>query len=571
MAANDVVLLLNSFDQWKRTAVLGVDDAVAYRLFVYEQVTKEYGLSYEELMHGDVDRPDDGGIDGFFIFLNGVPVAEDTDVGIVAREPVLDLFLIQVKEGQTFEERPLDAVLSTVLRVFDFGRNIDDEGLLNRDLSSAASRFRDAYLVLSARHTKVAVHYYYATRGELQDVNDKVHAKGEQLTREIERLLPGSEADIAFLGARELLVLARQRNPFTLQLRYRGQMITSEPSSYVLLVNLVDYYHFMADDQKRLRKSIFEDNVRDYRGEVEVNAGIRETLRNPVDTLDFWWLNNGVTVVAKRITLDAQSITMDEPQVVNGLQTSYEVFNRFSGVTDDSEQKERRRILVRVIETSDASARDRIIKATNSQNAMPSASLRATDPTQREIEQYFSGHGWYYDRRKNYYKNEGRPADHIVSMQFLAQSLLAIVFREPDNARARPTTAFKSEKDYKRLFDHALSPDTYLLCARIARRVESAVRKLCSDRERGSNFRFHVCTLLAVRHTGTTAYDPDDLSSWQDVDVNDEQIAKCLNEVQEMADAFRLAHSEYSLDGMAKSPEFVVFMLEEARSTTVDS
>lgn len=571
MAANDVVFLLNSFEQWQHVAELDVDDSVAYRLFVYEQVLKEYGLSYEELSHGDVDRPDDGGIDGFFLFLNGVPVAEDTDIGIVAREPVLDLFLIQVKEGQTFEERPLDAVLSTALRLFDFGRNIDDAGLLNHDLRSAASRFRDAYLVLSARHAKVAVHYCYATRGDSQSLNDKVRAKGEQLTREIEKRLPGGEVDVAFLGARELLVLARQRNPFTLQLRYRGQMITSEPSSLVLLVNLVDYYHFIADEQQHLRKSIFEDNVRDYRGEVEVNAGIRQTLSNTIDALDFWWLNNGVTVVTNRMTLDAQSITMDEPQVVNGLQTSYEIFNHFSGAADDAEPKEDRRILVRVIETSDSSARDRIIKATNFQSAMPSASLRATDPTQREIEQFFGGRGWYYDRRKNYYKNEGKPADHIVSMQFLAQALLAIVFREPDSARARPTTAFKSEKDYKRLFDYALSPQTYLLCARIARRVESVVRKLCSERERGSNFRFHVCTLLAIQHTGRTDYEPEDLSSWQDVDVNDEQVAKRLNEVQEMADTFCLAHPEFSLDSAAKSREFVAFMLQKAYPATIDS
>ena len=58
--------------------------------------------------------------------------------------------------------------------------------------------------------------------------------------------------------------------------------------------------------------------------------------------------------------------------------------------------------------TADAPTRDQVIRATNRQTAVSDASLRATDDVQRQIENYFLTKGWYYDRRKNFYKNEGK-------------------------------------------------------------------------------------------------------------------------------------------------------------------
>jgi len=63
-------------------------------------------------------------------------------------------------------------------------------------------------------------------------------------------------------------------------------------------------------------------------------------------------------------------------------------------LSSKSQQFDERSILVRVIVTEDAESRDRIIRATNSQTDIPSASLRATDKIHRDIEDFFATRGF---------------------------------------------------------------------------------------------------------------------------------------------------------------------------------
>ena len=105
-----------------------------------------------------------------------------------------------------------------------------------------------------------------------------------------------------------------------------------------------------------------------------------------------------------------------------------------------------------MVPTEDES-RDRIIKANNRQTPVQAASLRATDKIHRDIEEYFRPRGLFYDRRKNYYKNEGKPRDKIIGIPYLAQAVMAILLRSPDTARARPSSLLKNDDDYVRVFD----------------------------------------------------------------------------------------------------------------------
>ena len=89
----------------------------------------------------------------------------------------------------------------------------------------------------------------------------------------------------------------------------------------------------------------------------------------------------------------AQFVTVKElrishPEIVNGLQTSNEIYNYFVSHPNMLES-ENRCLLVRVIVPETDDSRDKIIFATNSQTAIPKASLRATDSIHRQIELFF--------------------------------------------------------------------------------------------------------------------------------------------------------------------------------------
>src|SRR5262249_40629514 len=143
---------------------------------------------------------------------------------------------------------------------------------------------------------------------------------------------------------------------------------------------------------------------------------------------DFWWLNNGVTILATDATVVGKTINLVDIQIVNGLQTTESVYRHFQSggrTTDDSS------LMIKIIVSKDSRHRDRIIQATNNQNVVDPAGLWASDKVQRDIEEFLERHGWYYERRKNYYKNIGKPRDRFVTPLFLAGGFAALVMKNP--------------------------------------------------------------------------------------------------------------------------------------------
>jgi len=88
----------------------------------------------------------------------------------------------------------------------------------------------------------------------------------------------------------------------------------------VALVKLSDFFAFMTTDEGVLIDHLFESNVRDYQRDVEVNRAIRDSLKQADGKEDFWWLNNGITIVATQAGGARKDLVMHNPQVVNGLQ-----------------------------------------------------------------------------------------------------------------------------------------------------------------------------------------------------------------------------------------------------------
>jgi hypothetical protein len=71
MAKNDVVLIDEIVDERLREVYPSNQCDEVFEFLAFEQVLKDFDLSREEIEAGWVDGRDDGGIDGFFVFVNG--------------------------------------------------------------------------------------------------------------------------------------------------------------------------------------------------------------------------------------------------------------------------------------------------------------------------------------------------------------------------------------------------------------------------------------------------------------------------------------------------------------------
>jgi len=488
MAANDTIVLNSILEQKKKQTATSLPDDDYFELFTFEQTLKKYELSYEELISGKIGGGDDGGIDGFFIFINNELIGEDTDIESFKRNSIIEVFLIQSKRSPSFSETAVEHVIATAKDIFNLDKDPSNlKKFYNADLIDRVIIFRQAYLKLALRHPVLKINYIYASKGETREINKKVYNKADMLTETICQYFTGASAFVEFIGARELIDASRLEKSYTLQLKFLETYISRGEDNYVVLSSLKDYYDFITNEYKgnrELRRHLFVSNVRDYQGSnVEVNKDINGTLESD-NRLDFWYLNNGITILASKASIVGKTISLDEVQIVNGLQTTNTIYNYLNTKKDGDIRTENRAILIKIIVTNNTEDRDRIIKATNFQTPIPVASLKATEPIQSDIENYFLSKDWFYDRRKNYYKNMGKPVDKIVSILYLAQAVMAILLKEPDIARSRPSSIIKKDNDYKRIFKQSINMEMYLFCAKTTKKIESFISSTVSSKSK---------------------------------------------------------------------------------------
>ena len=191
------------------------------------------------------------------------------------------------------------------------------------------------------------------------------------------------------------------------------------------------------------------------------------------------------------------------------MQTSTQIFNYFDQIGNQTEQR-KRHLLVRVIVPTDNASRDKIIKASNSQTSIPPAQLRATDEIHRDIEQFFKNQGYFYDRRKNFYKNAGKPRSSIVTIPELAQGITAILLREPNVARSRPASLLNDEARYQKIFNKQYGMDLYLRVAQYMKSITSFLRS-----EAGVGFSkelvYHLALYTVAKKIGKSRINAQDL------------------------------------------------------------
>lgn len=473
-----------------------------FEIYTASEILKDYDLTYDDVVYGIVGNGGDGGIDSIYTFINGEPLREDTEINFNQKKNHIQLILVQSKISPKFKEDSLIKFRESAQDLFNLSNNPDDyKKRYNSGLIEKVNLFRNAYSGLAKTFPKIEISYFYATQGD--EVHPNVRGKVDKLREDINKMFSGTEFLFEFVGASRLLEMTRNIPSTSRVLEVSESPIGTEAGSYICLVSLSKYYEFISDSGS-LARSIFESNVRDYQGSVVVNTGIRTTLENKKSE-NFWYLNNGVTIITPKAVLAGKQLTIEDPQIVNGLQTSHEIYQHFSELSEHLGDE--RAILVRIICEEREESRDRIIRATNSQTSIPPASLRSSDEIHRNIEDFLKANGYYYDRKKNHYKNQGMPIAKIISIPYMAQVMMSIVLFKPNDARARPSTLINSDVEYKKIFSLDIPIDTYFKAIQIMKIVELYLKPDgCEedlDRKFIANIKYYVAMMVCIKITET--------------------------------------------------------------------
>ena len=553
MANNDQIILDQIIDEQRNSRLPNASKSDFFELYVSEQVLKDYDLSDEEIEYGLTRGSQDGGMDGIYIFVNGELVREDFDHSGLKKNIVIDVVIFQSKTSDSFDEDTLNKFIASTGHLFSLADSLDIfKQVYNEKVIEAVSSFRNLYRGVVARFPSLRFSYYYVSRGDSKNVHQNVVRKTQDLQKVVSGHFPDADYKFLFYGANDLLELARRQPTTSFQMKF-SESLTGQ-DGYILLVRLKDFIDFIRIENGQLRKNLFEANVRDYQGNNQVNEEMQQTLIGD-GSEEFWWLNNGVTIVASKAVQGGKILTIEDPQIVNGQQTSTEIYNYFQKADTSNDE---RSVMVRVIVTNDSITRDRIIKATNSQTQIPAASLRATEKIHRDIEEFLAPFSLYYDRRKNSQKQLGRPTDKIVSIAFLAQAMMSIVLQRPDDARARPSSLIKKEEDYNKIFNPTFPIRVYLIAALIAKKAQTLLRTRedfsSSDK---TNILFYVTMHSACLLIGLAKPNAQQISEIQPEKITSEIISNSIDCV------VKIYRRMGANDQIAKGPTMLVELKNE--------
>ncbi len=360
MSQNDVLGLNSEYERWlARTSGLSFPRGVtAFDVFCAEQFLKPHVLlSDQDVLSGLVGKSDDGGVDGFYFILNGMLVNDDTEISAQQGQSV-HLVLLQTKEGQGFSPTSVDKFDTFTDDLLDLTKTPDKYGRkYHNKLQDKMRIFKEKYQQLSL--PKTTIDYYYITKQDvLENAGCELSARKVLATAK-RQMSKAVINDFHFINAARLYTQIGVRPPTTKTLSFTEIIDASE--GWVGVITLPEFYSFLKNEAGERNEAMFDDNVRGFQRETSVNQSIQETLSTPEKSPEFWLLNNGVTILSSNVQpKSSRKLEIADPQIVNGLQTSRQIFAYYSSGQAPSD--DRRRIVIRVIQNADENIRDKVIQ-----------------------------------------------------------------------------------------------------------------------------------------------------------------------------------------------------------------
>lgn len=410
----------------KTINLLNVDKDIAFLRFSHSLIT---GVSVHSF---DLDDFVDGG--------------QDKQIDIITIDEAgdrADVYILQVKNTASFSSNALIQMRNGLNWIFNKTRK-DVLTLKNVEFKDKILEYRALQSNLGPSNIRILVGF--VTNGISSKISDEFIQERQTIIDEYDNDT-FEEFEFVTYGVDELVTLlkAQQRQTRRIDAEIRMKYDANNPS-------LIKYY---AQDLKGLVCSvpaqeiarlvnadtvgaIFDLNLRRFLGiRGAINKDILATCKSTQSSYEFWFLNNGITVVCDEMDPvtdpDNPIIKLKNMQIVNGCQTS----TALALAQKDNKLASDVRVLLRIYETNDPDLIGKIVLTTNNQNKIGGRDLRANDDAQLDMETGFKIYNYFYERKSRQFDEEDIDTSRIIPNDLVAQSYLSVVLKNPADGRAR--------------------------------------------------------------------------------------------------------------------------------------
>lgn len=275
----------------------------------------------------------------------------------------------------------------------------------------------------------------------------------------------------------DIIGYIRRTEPIDTQLLLSGKGI-QEDFNYkrVILgrISVKEIYELM----DRFGDRLLEKNIRRYLGKNSVNDGIADSLLSDEKRQNFFFLNNGITMICEKFSYNGLQekdwiVKISRLQIINGGQTCRTIYQTLKDHPEiDFSQVY---ILVRLYEVNDGEdVIQDITYATNSQNPVDFRDLKSNDERQILLEESARDLGYVYKRKRDNLSNT-----NLIPSTVAAESVLAVWREKPHLAKYKRNEFF--DKYYTDIFE-GLNAAQMVMAVLIFRYCDTMRKRVSEDR-----------------------------------------------------------------------------------------
>lgn len=394
------------------------------KAFLLLGVSAYLDIDIEEAEQYITDGGNDGGFDAAYIV-----EAQDSQLNVVLFQ---SKYSRKLDGDSNFPANAVEKAVNTVKNIFDPSASIVLNEKSREKVEEIRSFILDGYIPY--------VTFVMLNNGLIwnQDAQNHIdNAFGQQ-----------KQVQFEHFNHKDIIQYINRGNPIDTQMTLFGKAI-QEDFNYkrviVGKVSVAEIYHLIEE----FGDALFEKNIRRYLGRNAVNEGIINTLTDQQDRANFFFFNNGITMICDQFGYNGLQnqdwiVKMKRLQIINGGQTCKTIYQVMKD--HPNEDFSQVYVLVRLYEVSDDEDIIRAITyATNSQNPVDFRDLKSNDDCQKLLERGAADLGYSYKR-----KRDNSLSTNAIPSTVAAEAVFAVWRGRPHLAKYKRNEFF--DKYYGEIF-----------------------------------------------------------------------------------------------------------------------
>lgn len=397
------------------------------------------------------------GIDGIVIVVNNKLVSEESDLVMFGPTETIKIKIgfIQSTTNNSFNEQKFSAFTDEVVKFLTEETNIEPYSTIYKKLLDDSGNFIDRI----QETPQISLFFLSARTSHIIDEH-KIISERNKITSRTEIENKCVLDDILILQKDEIKSEYDKISKFhSIQLKFENNLQLSSVNnvelSLLATIKFSELKKLILTSDNNLREKLFVENVRNYIGPSPVNQDIKKTLDNDSERCYFPFLNNGLAIICDKIErhpLKDKEFTLSFPRIINGCQTTNELYKKYKE-SDDTSIIDDVEIVAKIISTNDNNLKKMIIYSANNQNSIDK-DLQSLNEFHKKIETYFLGKEeknfhLYFERLRGQHSNIEPPYSK-VNIETLARVFISTILKKPHEMKSNALTVIEDfQKDGK--------------------------------------------------------------------------------------------------------------------------